>query len=62
MARIVEGRNHNSDCKKGKRGKSGIIVTLLSTLYKIYIKVLAEKVREEVKVKKIIPHNLSNGV
>lgn len=62
MARIVEGRNHNSDCEKGKRGKSGIIVALLPTLYKIYMEVLAEKVREEVKVKKIIPHNLSNGV
>lgn len=43
MARIVERRNHNSNCKKGKRGKSRIIVTLLPTLYKIYIKVLAEK-------------------
>lgn len=62
MARIVERRNHNSDCKKGKRGKSRIIVILLPTLYKIYMKVVAEKVRKEVKVKKIIPHNLSNGV
>lgn len=45
-----------------KKREGGVVedyrgVTLMSTLYKVYTSVLAERLREEVEEKRIVPHN-----
>jgi len=32
-------------------------VTIISTLYKVYVAVLAEKLRKEIEEKELVPHN-----
>jgi len=55
----MEGGNDCADCQEGRGRKSGGLqgVTLMSTLYKVYMSVLAERLREEVKAKRVVPHN-----
>jgi len=45
--------------KKGEGGKVDDYrgVTLLPTLYKLYVSVLAERLNEEIEGKKIVPPN-----
>jgi len=56
MAGRMEGGDHSADSKKRRRGKSRG-VTLLPTLYKLYVSVLAERLNEEIEGKGIVPQN-----
>jgi len=66
--RVWEGEGWPEVWKKGvivpvvKKGEGGRVedyrgVTLMPTLYKVYMEVLAERIREEVEGKGMVPHN-----
>jgi hypothetical protein len=43
--------------KEGERVEDYRGVTMMPTLYKVYVSVLTERLREEVEEKGIVPHN-----
>lgn len=42
---------------EGREGRDYREVVLLPTVYKMYVAVLAERLKEEMERKKMIPHN-----
>lgn len=59
MAGGMEGRGDSTDNEKGKGGRMEEYrgVTVMKTSYKIYVATLAERLREEVEGKGMIPPN-----
>lgn len=54
MAGELDRKNDNTNSEERAKKYKG--VTLMSIMYKIYVTVLAKKLREEVEEKKIIPY------
>lgn len=59
MARELEGRGYSINSEKGEGRSVGDYrgETLMHTLYKVYTMVLAERLREELEGKEIVPQN-----
>lgn len=62
--RGVERKGDSSDCKKGGGEGGGRLqeVSLTPTLFKLYISVLADRLREEVEEKRLFPQNQTGFV